>query len=164
MGSKAFALSEGRGIPFVYAVCKVSKEDMPILPGRPAALPASQRTLGGNFFVFREILGVRTIVKNSEFFIFTARLPLCAFGLYVILGIVSLASLLCGRIWCHIRPLHLFAGTTYVMEGFAGSPWEHGSADGDRGREQGVRHGRVMSHDLKRQMEGRGSPDTKVFN
>lgn len=39
MGSKAFALSEGRGIPFVYVVCKVSKEDMPILPGRPAALP-----------------------------------------------------------------------------------------------------------------------------
>lgn len=134
MGSKAFALSEGRGIPFVYVVCKVSKEDMPILPGRPAALPEN---FGWKFLRVQRDFRRKNNRQEFGFFIFTARLPLCAFGLYVILGIVSLASLLCGRIWCHIRPLHLFAGTTYVMEGFAGSPSEHGSADGDRGREQG---------------------------
>lgn len=63
-------------------------------------------------------------------------MPLCAFGLYVILGITSL---LCGRIWCHIRPLHLFVGTTYVREGLAGSPPRHGPglADGDGESEQG---------------------------
>lgn len=34
-------------------VCKVSKEDMPILAGRPAG-PSDQGTLNGHFFVCRD--------------------------------------------------------------------------------------------------------------